>query len=455
MAGLAAAHRLTELAPHIEVVVLEARDRVGGVVATERTDGFVIERGPDSILTEKPWAVELAKRLGLAGELVGTLPGRGGSFVVARGKLERIPDGFALLAPTDLSALVFSPILSWRGKARAALDLALPRGAEGDDESLGSFVRRRFGKEVLDRLAEPLAGGIYGADPDRMSLRATLPRFLDAERRDRSVILGMRRTRRSVEGPSGGARYGLFVSFATGMQTLPDALEKVLGRRIHCGAECVALERVGERRWKIRLADSSVLEGNAVVLATPVDQAARLVGPFAPDLALLLGTIGLGSSVAVTLAWPRMAIDHPLDGYGFVVPRAEGRPLQAVTWASEKYPGRAPESVVLMRGFIGGVGRADFSRHADHELVSIARTELRDLVGVRLEPVLERVDRYVRAMPRYEVGHLDLVDRIDRHVDALPSLGLAGNAYRGVGLPDTVHSGERAAERVLAAMSEE
>lgn len=457
MAGLAAAHRLVERDPQVHVTVLEASERAGGLVRTERTaDGFVIERGPDAVLTEKPAAMRLAERLGLGDRVVGTRASPRGAYVVARGRLERVPEGFALLAPTAIGPFLRSPVLSWQGKLRALTEPLRPRRLH-EDESLASFVSRRLGPELLDRLAQPLVSGIYGADPGRLGLGATMPRFLEAERTHGSVIRGLARRAREMRRatPAGGgsqhasgARYGLFASFDTGLGLLPETLAERLGPRVRTGAQVVGLEREGDG-WRVRVRGHRSLVADAVVLAVPAWRAAELVEPWDAPLASLLGAIRYGSSATVTLAWPRPQIPHPLDAFGFVVPAVERRPVLACTWASVKWPGRAPEGHELLRVFLGGPGRDGVADCSDDELVRRARHELRDLMGIAAGPELVRVDRYPRAMPGYEVGHGRLVDRIEGRLVLHPGLRLAGNAYRGVGVPDAVRSGEAAAEALL------
>jgi protoporphyrinogen/coproporphyrinogen III oxidase len=459
VAGLATAHRLLELDPSVDVTVLEASGRAGGLVATERTgDGFVIERGPDAILTEKPAAVRLAERLGLAPRMVSTRQDPRGAYVVARGRLERVPEGFSLLAPTAFGPFVRSPVLSCGGKVRALAEPLVPRARAARDESLASFVERRFGGELLDRLAQPLVSGIYGTDARHLSLGATMPRFMEAERTHGSVIRGLRaRMRRASSGQgserASGARYGLFVSFEGGLQVLVDALLERLGRRVRTGAQVVGLDRGGHNGsrgpWRVRVRGRRSVPADAVVLALPAWAAADLLHDTDAELARSLHAIRYGSSATVTLAWRRDQIPHPMDAFGFVVPAVEGRSVLACTWASVKWPGRAPAGHELLRVFLGGPERDDVVAASDGALARRARHELRHLMGIEAEPGLTRVDRYVRAMPRYAVGHAARVDRIDAHVGAHPGLALAGNAYRGVGIPDTIRSGEQAAERVL------
>jgi len=442
VAGLAAAHRLVERGAR-DVVLLEAGDRLGGSIATERAGGFTIEAGADSLLTEKPWAVDLCERLGVP--LVGTREGERRTYVVHDGRLEPLPEGFLLLAPTDLRALAASPVFSWRGKLRMALDLVLPRGADLPDESLAHFVRRRLGREALERVAEPLVGGIYTADAERLSLAATMPRFRDLERSHRSLILGLRAGVGATS--AAGARYSLFVAPAAGMGALVEALARRLPEGVaRLRAPVTALVRDGGG-WRLD-AGGGALAADAVVVAAPAHAAAPLLAPLDTELGRLLAGIGYASSATVTLAY-RSADVPALGGFGFVVPAVERRPLIACTYASRKFPGRAPEGHELMRAFVGGALRADVLARDDGALVDVVRGELRELVGITAAPVLTRVHRHRLAMPQYAVGHLERVAAIEARAAALPALALAGAAYRGVGVPDCVRSGEAAADRVF------
>lgn len=454
ISGLAAAHRAVELARArgvaLDLTLLEPRDRLGGTIETEQVQGFLVEAGPDSFLSEKPWALALAARLGLERELVRTDDRYRRTFVWWRGALHPLPEGFQLLAPTRLIPFVTSRLFSWPGKLRMALDLVLPRGGAGADESLGSFVCRRLGREALERVAQPLVAGIYTADPDDLSLAATMPRFLEAERSQRSIILALwRASRRARETGTSGARWSLFVTFAHGMSTLVEALSArlpagavELKRRVH------GIERRGDR-WRIEAGAGAPLEADRVVVAAEAHAASRLLRYVDPPLATMLQVVAYAPSATVSLGYRRADIPHPLDGFGFVVPRTEGRALLACTFSSVKYPGRAPEGHALLRCFLGGAGHPTILEHDEAALVGRAREELGEALGVRAEPVLVRVARHPAAMPQYAVGHLTTVETMERRLAALPGLALAGAGYRGVGIADCVRSGEAAAEHAL------
>jgi protoporphyrinogen/coproporphyrinogen III oxidase len=455
LSGLAAAHRAVELARErsrpLELTVLEAAERLGGTIQTERRDGFLVECGPDSFLSEKPWALALCRRLGLEDRLIGTDDRFRRVFVVFRGRLHPLPDGFQLLAPTRLAPFLASRLFSWPGKLRMAADLVLPRGGD-PDESLGAFVRRRLGREALERVAQPLIGGIYTADPDELSLGATMPRFREMERRERSVILALwRAARRAPASHAGasGARWSLFVTLADGMEELPRALATRLPPgAVRLKERAAALVREGER-WRVTTVAGAAVTGDAVILAPEAHHAARLLRYVDPGLAHLLDGIPYASSATVTLAYRRADVGHPLDGFGFVVPQVERRPVFAATFSSVKYPGRAPAGHALLRVFVGGALNESALAADDEALVGTARAQLGELLGVSGAPLFTRVARYARAMPQYHVGHATRIDAIDRATARLPALRLAGAAYRGVGIADCVNSGETAAEKLL------
>jgi len=451
--GLAAAHRAVELARErsvgLELTVVESRDRLGGTITTEHAGGFLVEAGPDSFLSEKPWALALCRRLGVEHRLVRTDDRFRKVFVWRDGRLHPLPDGFQLLAPTKLGPFVRSGLFSWRGKLRMALDLVVPRSVK-DDESLGAFVRRRLGREALERVAQPLVAGIYTADPDELSLTATMPRFGELERRERSIILGLwRANRRAPEAGTSGARWSLFVTFQNGMEELVTELAS----RLPPGSVLLkhrvdGIERHGAG-WRVTGGLGTALEADHLILATESHAASRLTRYIDPALATLLGEIPYASSATVSFGYRRADVPHPLDGFGIVVPRTEGRSMLACTFSSVKYPGRAPEGHALLRCFLGGALNERVLESDDGVLAAVARDELSQALGITAEPVLTRVARWTKAMPQYHVGHVARVEAIEQCAAALPGLHLCGGAYRGVGIADCVRSGEAAAERAF------
>jgi oxygen-dependent protoporphyrinogen oxidase len=422
------------------------------VIATERRGDFLLELGPDSFISEKPWALALCRRIGLEPELIGTRDEHRATFVVRNGKLEPLPEGFMLLAPTRFGPLVRSRIFSWPGKLRMALDLVLPRAGQKDDESLGSFVRRRLGREALERVAQPLIGGIYTADPEQLSLAATMPRFLQMEKEYRSVIYAMWRAARNRPQEAkhaSGARWSLFVTLRNGMQELVDTLAPRLSLGEARRGASVSTLRQTDGRWTVVCEDGATLHAEGVVLATPAFQTEKIVRELNSQLANLLSTITYSSAATINLAYRRDQVPHPLNGFGFVVPHLERRAIIAGSFSSVKYAGRAPADQVLVRAFVGGSLQSELFNLDDQAMEQAARREFELLLGIRSAPLFSRIARYPHSMPQYFVGHLKLVEQIEQLVSCYPGLALAGNAYRGVGIADCVRSGEVAAEAIL------
>ncbi len=451
--GLAAAHRLMELGrEHGEtpaVTLLEHSARLGGPIQTVRERGFVIECGADSFISEKPWALALARRLGLEAELIPTGEMRR-TLVVWRGRLTEVPVGFNLLAPVDLWPILKSPILSLRGKLRLALEPILPRRTADGDESIAAFVTRRMGREVLERLAQPLAAGIYTGDPAVLSISATLPRFAELESHYGSVIRGLKAVHKKIAARgASGARWSLFLSFKNGMQTLVDALAGKVGGAIRTRTGVQSLSAPAPQgKWRAGLRDGTALEADAVICAAHAGHAAAMLEGLDAELAARLRRIGYSSAAVVNLAYHQSDFPRMPPGFGFVVPAAEGRKIIAGSFSSLKYAGRAPQGCVLMRVFVGGVLQKEMMELSDEEMVAVAREEVASLLGVNAPPLLTRVARWADSMPQYAVGHLSLVAEIEQRAGRLPGLVLAGAAYRGVGIPDCVHSGEQAAEAI-------
>ena len=470
ISGLAAAHRLAERSAAedlgLEVVLLEAGARLGGTIRTYEREGFLLEGGPDAFISEKPEAVELARRIGLTEQLLETNSAHRRSFIARRSQLNPVPEGFHLLAPARLLPFLGSQIISWPGKARMALDLILPRRKAdtngADDESLADFVRRRLGSEALERLAQPMVGGIYTADPERLSLRATMPRFLEMERAHRSLIMAMRRAGRArqedeTRGTS-GARYSLFLSFRRGMQTLTDTLAARLpAGSARLGARVSSLAFDAEAsEWIINLdADESLrapesIRAAAVCVALPAHGAARLLGATDAALAAELEAIPYASTATINLAYRRADIPHPLDGFGFIVPFIEGRATLACSFSSVKFKGRAPAGYALLRAFVGGALQPEKFALDEDEMLAAVRRDLRDLLGIEKPPLFHQVAKWPRSMPQYHLGHLERAARIRARLKQLPSLRLAGNAYGGAGIPDCIRSGEQAANEIIS-----
>jgi protoporphyrinogen/coproporphyrinogen III oxidase len=446
IAGLAAARRLVELLPGSRPLLLESEPSLGGKLRTEHVDGFVIEGSADSFLSRKARGVGLCEELGLGGELVGRRPEYARTFVRRGRELHPLPEGLKGMIPTNLDALRESALLSEEGRARLVGEVDIPPDAGRGDESIASFVSRRFGAEAYSHLVEPLMTGIFGGDGEQLSLHATFPQLRELELEHGSVLTGL------AGQSAGDTGYPAFVSLAAGMERLVGQLADALVDRVDVtvGARAASLRRRSDD-FVVGLERGAVLGADAVIIAVPAYEAAPLLAGIDHELGELHAEIPYASSVIITLAFRAEDVAHPLDGYGYVVPRIEGTDVLACTWSSRKWEGRAPEDAVLMRVYAGRFGGRDLTIESDDELVVRARDELR-LLGIGAEPTLTRVHRWPRGMPQYVLGHPERVDRIEALAAEHPGLALAGAAYRGVGIPDCIRSGEGAAEAVARAL---
>jgi oxygen-dependent protoporphyrinogen oxidase len=471
ISGLAAAHRLRELDPAAEVTLFEASGRLGGVLQTERRDGWLIERSADMFTTREPWALDLCRRIGIADELIETDARFRKAYVVRRGSLVPVPEGFTLMSPARIWPIVTTPLLSPLGKLRLAWEYFTPARKDGADESLESFVVRRFGREAFDRLIQPLIGGIYTADPAKLSLAATLPQFLEMERKSGSLIRGMRTQgsgfriqgsaasggREPPEASGGreppeasGARYGLFVAPREGMQQLVDAVAARLPTQsVRLNTPIERIDRANDQ-WHISIRGDRE-SFDEMVLATPGAVSSRLMRSVDGELATLVGKVEYAGCSVALLGVRRDQVARLPPCFGFVVPAIEKRKIIAGSFASVKFPGRAPEGKLLIRVFVGGALEPELGRLPYDEIRRIVLTELQELIGLTGEPEFCDIARWLEHMPQYHVGHLDLVRQIEERAAAIPHFALAGNAYRGVGVPFCIHSGEQAAERVFKA----
>ena len=470
MAGLGAARALEDerlAGGGFDWALYEEESRFGGKVQTVRRDGFVIEGGPDSAIIEKPWPIQMARRLGIGDRILDSNEDIRRSYVYTRGGLHELPEGIILMVPTRIVPFALSSLITWPGKLRMGLDLLLPKGGaalSGGDESLARFVTRRLGREALQRIAEPIVAGIHAGDPDHMSVQATFPMFLQMEREHRSLIIGMlgrrraraRAKRASAAAPARPAPRSYFYSFAGGLADLSDAMVASLpAERLRGGAGVSGMEAAptpdssGSRRYVLTLADGTHEAVDGVVLATPAWAAGDLLRTVAPPAAAGLRSIEYVSTATVSVAFRRAAIGHDLRGFGYVTPRAEDRPVMATTWSSSKFAGRAPEGHVLVRSFLGRAGREAAAQLDDGEITRVVRAELGEVLGIHAEPQLVEIFRWPRGMPQYRVGHVDLVDRIERAVAAAPGIELAGGAYHGIGIGDCLREGSAAALRAV------
>lgn len=457
LSGLAAAHRLIELSTAespIQVTLFEAGLRLGGIVGTKQIGDYLIDTGADSFLTNKPGAVNLCQRLGIEHRLVPTDPKYRGAHVLYDGRPVRVPDGFQLISPSAIWPILTTPVLSVWGKLRMMMEVLVPRGT-GQDESLADFVRRRLGRETLDRLVQPLVGGIYTSDPEKLSLAATMPRFLAMEREFGSLILATLRQKKgrgeAADSTSSGARYGLFAGLAGGMEDLLAALRNAVsaGCSVRIGTRVKSIRRASESTFTVELSNNSSEPFDAVVIATTAPPAAAMVEQLDPILSGELNSIDYASSSIVVTAHKLADVGHPLNSFGLVVPHRERRRILATSFSSRKFPDRAPPDSVLMRTFVGGAMQPELNDLDEDSLRRLVLEELDAIFGLRNQPDVTLVVHYPRAMPQYYVGHLDRVARIEAQVALQPGLALAGNYLRGVGVPDVISSGEAAATSVL------
>lgn len=439
ISGLAAAYELQQRGRRVRV--LEAAPRLGGVITTERVDGWTIDGGPDAILVQKAAGVALCRELGIADQLIATLPPRT-AYVLRDGNFHPILEGSFLGFPVKAGALIGSSLLSVAGRARMACEVLIPRGGSAADESIASFVRRRFGDEAVDYLAEPLLAGIHAGDVDRLSIRALFPRLVEAERQAGSVIRSLRALRMQ---PS---PQGAFVSLPGGIGQLVDALAgALLPGTVTLSARVTDIVRA--RLFTIESPAGSV-QAHAVILAVPAYVAAHLVRTMDTTLAGLCDMVPYASTATVAFGYPREQVPHPMKGSGFVVPRRERSPLLAATWITSKWPGRAPEGHVLLRAFLGGGRDPHRLDGSDADLIMAARSALEGMMGLRREPIVQRLFRWTRGSPQYEVGHLERVATIDARAAATPGLYLAGSGFRAIGIPDCIADGRAVAGRAAA-----
>lgn len=438
MAGLSAAWELQQRG--LQARVLEASTRAGGVVTTERFDGWVIDGGPDALLIQKPAALALCRELGLQDRLHPTLPPRT-SYILRGGRLHPLVEGSFLGFPLSATSLARSTIFSWPGKLRMAMEVLMPVGGSAD-ESIGAFIRRRFGQEAVSYLADPMLAGIHAGDVEKLSLRALFPRFAEAERSRGSVLRAFRALQAKP------APNGAFMSLPGGTAELAETLAGALTPgTVVCNARVTSIQR--GTTYTLEHA-GGVTESRAVILAAPAYVTASLVRPLNAGLATLCDSVPYASTATVAFGYRRDQVAHPMRGTGFLVPKVEPCALLAGTWVSSKWPGRAPDGHVLLRGFLGG-GRDPHRLDAsDEELIALARTELTRLLGISGPPLFARLFRWTRQSPQFEVGHLDTVRAIDGHLADMPGLFVAGSGFRAIGIPDCVADGREMAGRAAA-----
>ncbi len=462
IAGLAAAvHLKTGAKAHdktVDVLLLEKNSRIGGKILTEKHGKFLIEGGPDSFLPEKVWSVNLAKHLGLEPEMLPSNDQFKGTFIYSDKELHSLPEGVMLMVPTSFWPMAKSHLISWPGKIRMGMEVFVPKRRFREDESLASFVTRRLGRECLEKIAEPLVAGIHTSNPDNMSVLATFPRFVQMEQKSGSLILGMlsalkNRPHATLSGPPpkpGQPRMTYFMSFKNGMQTLSQACADYIGNNsIRFNSPVKAVEPKG-RGYSVVLESGETLGADHVMIASAAYDAANMVKGFDESLATQMNKIEWSSSSTVTIVFRKNDVRVPLKGFGFIVPRVEGRRVNAATYSSLKWSYRAPDDTIMVRVFVGGGHHEELVTELDDAgMVKTVLEELDTILGLKADPQFSKVYRWYKGMPKYTVGHLDRIAVLDRMLSLHPGLHVIGCSYKGIGIGDCIHEAQIAAEKIL------
>jgi oxygen-dependent protoporphyrinogen oxidase len=452
ISGLAAAFTLEEprRAGKLEYTIYESSPRLGGVLRTEHIQGCLVEAGPDSFITEKPWAADLCRTIGLGDQLIGSNDADRKTYILVHGRLIPMPDGLMFMVPTKILPTGFSPLFSWTTKLRMAQELLHPpRAVDTDeDESVAALVERHYGAEMVDRLADPLLSGVYGGEAASLSVRAVLPRFAEMERSHGSLGRAMLAARKKMPRPASQPAPPLFTSLKNGMQQLVETLVPKLNQPSLLTNTLVDSIQPEAGGWKISAGLKSD-HFDSVILAVPALAAARILSLCSPELSGELASIGYSSSITVGLGYDRNVRQSLPPGFGFLVPRSEGKRLLAATFVHNKFPYRAPDDRALLRCFFAGPNAESIWQLSDDAIIAIVRNELQQILGLRATPLFARVYKWKSAMAQYGVGHLDRLERIERLRQQLPRLALAGNGYTGIGVPDCIRSGREAAKQTL------
>lgn len=478
IAGLATAYYLQKKSREngipFDYSLIESAPRLGGKIATDQVDNFVIEGGPDSFITQKPWATQLCRELGLTDRLIPTNDQRRNIYVLVRGRLVPFPGGYRLTVPTEFIPFALSPLISPLGKLRMGMELIIPPRREQGDESLADFIRRRLGSEALDKIAGPVMAGIYVADPERLSLQSTFPMFAEMEQKYGSLIKAMRASKKSPHGPhangaggrpiahghsggqssAGGGPTSMFTSLRGGMQELVETLVAQLRGDVRLSSRVTKLRRVSSG-FEVTLdsAPNQPLQTDAVVIATPAFVAADLLESVEPHLAALLRQVRYVSTATVSLGYRRADLGtySDLNGFGFMVPKSENRQILACTWSSTKFNHRAPADSGLLRVFVGGDNREHLvEKMPDEELFALVQSELKITMGITATPLVRRIFRWPKGNAQYDVGHLDRVTQMEQLAATIPGLYLTGSAFRGIGLPDCIKSALTTVEGLMS-----
>ncbi len=453
IAGLSAAFYLEKArrcGASLQWALFEKSDRLGGVIQTERRDGFVLEAGPDSFLTAKPEAARLCQELGIGDQLISSNDAERKTYILVKGKLVAIPQGLEFMVPTRVWPMATTPLFSFKTKLRLARELFLRARKNAGDESVGEFVRRHFGQEMVDRVAEPLLAGVYGGNAEHLSIRAVLPRFAEMEREHGSLVRATLKAKAKAQAQPGGKPQPLFTSLKNGMQQMVEALVAALPQpSIRLQQQNLFVRPVNDD-WQIESAGIPE-RFQEVLLAVPAPSAAGVLRQFHPVLIAGLARIQYTSSVAVALAYDQA--DLP-PGHGFLVPRSEGRKIMACTFVHKKFSHRAPEGKKMLRCFFSSSRMPDLLTHSDEALQQIARQEIKEILGLNAEPRFARTFRWDRAMAQYETGHLERVAEMEKILAEVPGFHIIGNSFYGIGVPDCIKSARLAVEQITSGVSQ-
>jgi protoporphyrinogen/coproporphyrinogen III oxidase len=456
--GLAAAYNIEKQrrqGAEVQYTLIESASRVGGVLVSDRVEGCLVEAGADSFLTEKPWAAALCRELGLGDQIIGSNDAQRKTFILVKNRLVEMPDGLMFMVPTKLVPTVLSPLFTWGTKIRMGLELLHPPKTATEDESIASLVERHFGPELVDRLADPLLSGIYGADCSNLSARAALPRFVEMEAKYGSLCKAMLASRKKMAAMMSGKNAPpLFSSMKNGMMQMVDAVAAQLdAKSVRTGVQVDRVAPNGDGSWSVT--GSGFNERfDAVILSTPAHMQGKLLEGAHAQLAGELSGVSYSSSITLTLVYNKSDMNRRDIGFGFLVPRSEGRRMKACTFVHNKFPHRAPDDKAIVRTFLGGLRDEAVLSLGDDEVMSIVKRELREIVGIKAEPIGYRLYRWRRSMAQPSVGHLEKLARIDSYLKELPGLALSGNAFRGIGVPDCVRSGTEAANALMGIKTE-
>ena len=453
ISGLATAYSLEERAKRegksVSITLLEKKNQIGGNILTERVGDFLIEGGPDCFLSEKPWAIQLCEKLGIADRLLCTNDEYRKTYIYWKGRLRELPEGIMLMIPTRFIPLLKSNLFSLAGKFRMGMELFIPKRKSGGDESLSEFVRRRLGQEIVERVAEPLVAGVHAENPDTMSIKSRFPRFVQMEEEYGSLIKGMlTKRRRMLNSENGKPKWTMFMTLKNGLDELPLTIVKALKMTtIITNKEVSEINKVSG--YKIYLKNGDTIDADVVIFATPSYETGRLLRVLNSSISDQLITIPYVSTATISLAYKKDSISHPMNGFGFLVPRVENRRIMGASWVSRKFSDRSPDDSVLIRCFIGGSRNEELVSLDDKDMLKMIKEELKDIMGISAEPILTRIYRWEKAMPQYTIGHDERVSRIEESILKYPDIFVTGSAYRGGGISECIKNAQLTAESVL------